>query len=163
MSIAIATGLRLRPERADDAAFAGALYREERWPEFALLAWPEAATDAFLDSQFALQQAHAARAHPAADRWIVERHRKPIGRLYVDRSTPCWRLIEIGLLAREQGRGRGTLVLRWLMREASAAGAAVDLHVRHENRRAAALYRRLGFVDAESSVGSHARLRWDAS
>ncbi|MDB5696110.1 MAG: acetyltransferase family [Sphingomonas bacterium] len=163
MSIAIATGLRLRPERTDDAAFAGALYREERRSEFALLAWPEPAVAAFLDSQFALQQAHAARVHPAADRWIVERQRKAIGRLYVDRSTPCWRLIDIGLLAREQGRGHGTLVLRWLLGEAGRAGAAVDLHVRHENPRAAALYRRLGFVDADSSAASHARLRWDPS
>lgn len=158
---ALATaGIGLRRQRADDIPFARALYEMQRAAELAPVAWDDAAKAAFLDQQFAAQQAHYAANRPTADFLIVTaRDGAAIGRLYVDRTTDPWRLAELALLPGASRRGIGTVLVRWLLAAAADAGASgVDLHVAIDNEAAAAFYRRLGFAEVPSSVGSHARL-----
>ena len=116
----------------------------------------------FLDRQFAAQTTHYARNRAEADRWIITRQAMPVGRLMIDRTVQPWRLLELSLLPRVRGGGIGGALVRWLQHAAAAADAALDLHVALGNSRAAALYHRLGFIDADSLAPSHTRLMWRA-
>ena len=72
------------------------------------------------------------------------------------------RLAEIELLPAWQGRGIGSSIVRWLMKEAATAGKPLTLRVLHVNERARALYERLGFRPFKE-IETHVYLRWSAS
>lgn len=119
---------------------------------------------AFLAGQFALQHRHFTAPGGTTDRWIVELDAMPAGRLYVDRASSLWRLGEVTLAAAARGRGHGAALIGWLQAAARAAGAeGIDLHVLTTNRRAAALYARHGFVDADGGTSTHRRMVWRVS
>lgn len=109
-----------------------------------------------LDGQCDAQARHIDAQHPLADRWIVERGGEAIGRFDVDRTTGPWRLIEIALVPSARGAGIGTALLAWLIGEAGVTG--VELHVAHDNPRAAALYARTGFVRVPGMSATHERM-----
>jgi len=133
-----------------------------------LLGWPQAHLDALLNDQFRLQHHHLVTHFAGADFWIVERRDcegadVPVGRFYLDRSAPLWRVVDIGLLPEARGQGCGSALLSWAQVSAVAAGAAgIDLHVVVSNHRAQSLYRRLGFRPADDAEGSHLRMVWGA-
>ena len=143
-----------------DLPFLGTLYASTRNDELAAVPWPEPAKAAFLASQFALQHRHLLSHHPTGDYAIVLLREQRIGRLYVDRTPSMWRLVDIALLPAAQGRRIGTALVRWLQAEATTAAADLDLHVAHDNHRAARLYERLGFVRAIGGHATHSRLTW---
>ncbi len=157
-------GIRLRNEKPGDHAFLRRLYGTQRAADLVLTSWGEAEKARFLDEQFRLQSLHFDR-ETKAERLIIESGAhtpapEPIGRLYLDRSAPAWRLLEIALLPAVQGIGIGTALIQWVHVAASAAGAeAIDLHVTITNRRAEALYRRLGYVETPSDWPTHKRMR----
>ena len=100
----------------------------------------------------------------ATDFWIIEQAGVDVGRLYLNRSSSTWRVIDLALLPEAQGRGLGGALLRIVQAEARAHGAdALDLHVLKTNRRAAALYGRLGFVLTAEESASHDRMIWPIS
>jgi GNAT superfamily N-acetyltransferase len=162
----VAPGLSLRPAGEADHTFLLALFASFRAEEMALIPWPQPQKDAFLAEQFRLQHHHFVSYFSGADFWVVERsHRagesSPIGRFYLDRSTPLWRVIDIGFLPEARGRGFGSALLRWAQAsvvEANAAG--VDLHVLLTNPRAEMLYRSLGFRDEGETEGFYRRMAW---
>lgn len=161
-------GLLLRTPTSGDRDFLRALYGEGRARERALLGWPDAQWDAFLNSQFLFQQMHYARHHAHADRWLIERPSSfsalPIGRLDLDRRAPVWMLLELAVRSTEQGRGVGSLCLCWLQAEARQAGAAaIGLHVLFGNDGAMRFYQRHGFVEAKANVATHRRMVWQVS
>jgi len=164
-----ALGLSLRDAADADWPFLQALFASLRAEEMALLAWPQADLDALLADQFRLQHHHLVTHFAGADFWIVERgDRKgmttPVGRFYLDRSTPLWRVVDIGFLPEARGQGAGSELLGWAQATAIAAGAVgIDLHVAASNNRARALYRRLGFRPADDGDGHHLRLAWEAA
>jgi len=144
------------------------LYSSFRADEMARTAWPEARKQAFVAEQFRLQHQHFTTQFPDGDFWIIDRApparvdgaAEPIGRLYVDRSWPVWRIIELGLFPAERSRGVGGALLAWLQTGVAAAGAdGCDLHVMIANPRAQALYRRLGF-EVESEAGGYRHMIW---
>ncbi|MFY7864174.1 GNAT family N-acetyltransferase [Roseateles sp.] len=71
-----------------------------------------------------------------------------------------WRIHQLQISPRLQGRGFGSRLMRELMAEAAAAGASLGLGVL-KNNPAQALYRRLGFVD-EGENEHEFLLRWPA-
>jgi GNAT superfamily N-acetyltransferase len=161
-----APDLTLRHAGEGDHAFLQALFASFRAEEMALIPWPQPQKDAFLAEQFRLQHHHFVSYFSGADFWIVERsHRagesSPVGRFYLDRSTPLWRVIDIGFLPEARGQGFGSALLRSAQASAVEAGAAgVDLHVRLTNPRAEMLYRSLGFQDDGEPEGFYRRMAW---
>jgi RimJ/RimL family protein N-acetyltransferase len=145
-----------------------ALYSAFRADEMARAPWPEPQKQAFLAEQFRLQHHHFTTHFPYADFWVIERAppgrvggaAEAIGRLYVDRSRPLWRIIDLGLFPTERGRGVGAALLEWLQAGARVAGAqGCDLNVMIANPRAQALYRRLGF-EVTSEAGGYRHMIW---
>ena len=125
-----------------------------------MMPWTSEQKQAFADSQFALQHLHFTRHHAGADFWVVLRDGRPVGRLYLDRSAPSWRIVDIGLVPEMRGQGLGTALLEGIQAEAVAAGAeGVALTVLVENPRAHALYLRAGFVD-EGEPSLHQAMTW---
>jgi GNAT superfamily N-acetyltransferase len=156
--------LRLRPAAEADLPFLRALYGTTRSSEIAAAGWPPVLAGAFLANQFDLQHRHFVGGRLATDFWIIEQAGADVGRLYLDRSGSTWRVIDLALLPEAQGRGLGGALLRIVQAEARAHGAdALDLHVLKTNRRAAALYGRLGFVLTVEESASHDRMIWPIS
>lgn len=138
-------GFFLRPAREDDMAFLRRLYRHGRAEELAAIPWPSEQKIAFCDSQFLLQHQDWTARYPAAWFLVVARRGVPVGRLYVDPPGEAYRIIDVGLLPDWRGKGLGTALLAGVQRLAERDGVGVALSVLHENGRAQALYRRLGF------------------
>lgn len=161
-----AAGIGLRAREPGDRPFLRLLYGLHRAAELAAVPWPASAKAAFLDDQFRLQAAHLALNHADADLLIVTRAAppgpaRPIGRLDIDRSAAWWRLLEIALMPAERGGGLGAALIAWAQGAARAADAAgIDLHVTHDNPRAAALYARLGFRARPGATATHLPMRW---
>jgi GNAT superfamily N-acetyltransferase len=157
-------GARIDVRRAgeDDAGFVHQLHHIGRAAEIAQLGWPPALAKHFLDDQLRLRDAHYYARHPAADHLIVTQDAMPIGRVLLDRSAQPWRLIDIALAPEAQGHGFGGALIKWLQRWARRNAAdGIDLHVLHDNDRAASLYRRHGFADAGDDITAmHKRLIW---
>jgi len=161
-------GVALRAIRPEDQPVLRDLYGQFRAEEMAFAPWSAAQKAMFLDDQFRLQHHHFVTHHPRADFWLIERAAPPsapvaVGRLYLDRTTPLWRVLDVGLATAERGRGTGSGLLTWVQNSASAAGAdGVDLHVVLTNVRARSLYERLGFAVDGAPVGHHQRMVWRA-
>jgi GNAT superfamily N-acetyltransferase len=159
-------GLSLRNAGEADMPFLQALFADFRAEEMAPVPWPQAQKDAFLGDQFCLQHHHFVRYFSGADFWIVERSlppgpRSPIGRLYLDRSAPRWRIVDIGLLPEARGQGIGSALLKWAQACAMEAGAeGIDLHVLVTNSRAEQLYRSLGFRIEGDAEGFQRQMVW---
>ena len=104
--------LRLRPAAEADLPFLRALYGTTRSSEVAAAGWPPVLAEAFLASQFDLQHRHFVGERLATDFWIIEQAGVDVGRLYLNRSSSTWRVIDLALLPEAQGRGLGGALLR---------------------------------------------------
>ncbi|HZD89576.1 MAG TPA: GNAT family N-acetyltransferase [Pseudolabrys sp.] len=154
-------GVTLRPARDGDRPFERTLFETARPDAVLLAAWPDDARRAFLDQQFEFQTRHYARAHPDAERLIVQIAGAAAGRLILQRAPAAWRIIDIALVPRWRGAGIGTLLMQTVLAEAEeAAAGAVHLAVDPRNP-ARRLYERLGFVASggEENAASIA-MRW---
>lgn len=147
MSAFVVPGLRPRPCRNADLPFLRRLYRSTRADELARTGWPDAIKRAFCDQQFEAQHRDWTTRHPDAWFLLLLEKRDPVGRLYVDESGDDARLIDISLMPAARGRGLGSALLAALIAWANAAGKGVALSVDPMNPRAAALYRRWGFIE----------------
>lgn len=154
-------GLAFRPAKPEDRPFLRDLYADIRTAELAMTGWPASMMQAFLDQQFALQNRHFAARHPDADLLVLtgraaDNTPQDIGRLYLDRSTARWRLMELALFTAWRSRGFGGLILDWLAQTAEARGAtAIDLSVATDNPRAQALYARHGYRIEGAATATH--------
>jgi ribosomal protein S18 acetylase RimI-like enzyme len=135
---------RLRPVADRDRAFLVDLYASVREPELAHVPWDDAQKRAFVEQQFAAQDAHYREHYPGATLDVVEVDGKPAGRLYVHRGPSDIRIMDIALAPAFRGRGIGTSLLRTLIAEAQESGRKLSIHV-EANNPARTLYERLGF------------------
>ncbi len=157
----VAERLTLRALEPQDGPFLTDVYASTRPAELAALAGTPRLAAGFARSQADIQQRAYAAAHPHASFDLVIVDGTPAGRLYVDRSGPEIRLIEIALLPAFRGAGIGSRLVGELLAEASTRGVAVVLHVDVANR-AQRLYRRLGFTVAAAGE-VHLLMRWTPS
>jgi ribosomal protein S18 acetylase RimI-like enzyme len=139
--------LRLRPVEDADRAFLLELYAGTREEELAQVEWAPGARSAFVEHQFAAQDAHYRANYPGATRDVIEVDGAPAGRLYVHRGPSDIRIMDIALAPGYRGRGIGTSLLRSLMDEADSSGRKLSIHVEMNNP-ARSLYDRLGFRPA---------------
>ena len=148
----------LRAVSDGDEEFLRIVYAESRREELDQVVWPEGAREAFLRSQFDAQAAHYTRHYPGAEFLIVEHHGQPAGRLYVRRSPPEIRIMDIAIVPGFRSRGIGTALLQELIAEGRASVRVVSIHVEKFNP-ALRLYERLGFRAAEDR-GAYWFLQW---
>ena len=139
-----APGFSLRPISDGDLPFLRRLYGSTREEELAVVDWPDAQREAFLDQQFAAQHRWYQEQYRGATFDVVEVEGQPAGRLYVARWEAEVRLVDVSLLPEYRGRGLGTALLNAVIAAATAAGKPVSIHVERMNR-ALGLYGRLGF------------------
>ena len=141
---------QLRPVADDDRPFLLELYASVREPELAQLPWDDATKRAFVEHQFAAQDAHYRQHYPGATLDVVEVEGERAGRLYVHRGPSDIRIMDIALAPAFRRRGIGTRLLGALIEEADASGRRLSIHVEMNNP-ARSLYERLGF----SPAGEH--------
>lgn len=157
-SIRVGAALRLRPAKAADLDFLRTLFHAFRAEEMRPVPWTDAAKDAFLDDQFRLQHHHFTTVFADADFLVVERAGAPVGRLYLQRRSDAFLVVDIGFLPGVRRRGLGRTVMTWVLDQAREAGAArVELHVLALNLPARRLYESLGFAVAGESP-THLRM-----
>jgi ribosomal protein S18 acetylase RimI-like enzyme len=149
----------LRPVADDDRAFLVALYGSVREAELAHVPWRDEVKRAFVEQQFAAQDAHYRDHYPGATLDVVEVDGEPVGRLYVHRGPSDIRIMDIALAPAFRGRGIGTGLLRTLIAEAQESSRKLSIHV-EPNNPARALYERLGFRRA-GEHGVYVRMEWD--
>jgi ribosomal protein S18 acetylase RimI-like enzyme len=139
--------VHLRPARDADRAFLVELYASTREEELEQVEWDPGMRSAFVEQQFAAQDAHYRWNYPGATLDVIEVDGSLAGRLYVHRGPSDIRIMDIALAPAFRGRGIGTQLLRDLMAEADASGRKLSIHV-EVNNPARALYDRLGFRPA---------------
>ena len=137
----------LRPVTEGDREFLVELYGSVREPELAHVPWDEATRRAFIEQQFAAQDAHYREHYPGATLDVIEVDGEPAGRLYVHRGQRDIRIMDIALAPAFRRHGIGSGLLRALIGEASASEKTLSIHVEMNNP-ARRLYERLGFQPA---------------
>jgi ribosomal protein S18 acetylase RimI-like enzyme len=152
--------LCLRPAVAADQMFLHAVYGSTRADELAQVPWTEEQKQAFVNQQFAAQDAHYRQHYPTAQFQIIEFGNTPVGRLYVDHWASEIRIIDIALLPAYRGQGIGTHFLTQLQEEARAAAKVLTIHVEKFNP-ALRLYERLGF-SVQEDKGVYLLMAWRA-
>lgn len=150
--------LTLRATRPGDRDFLLGLYAAVRAAELDQVAWAPGARQAFLVSQFDLQDHHYRTTHPRASFDVVEVGGHPVGRWYVDRGATDIRVIDVALVPEWCGRGIGSRLLGEVLAEAAASGRTASIHVEIHNP-AGALYARLGFQEV-GVQGVYRLLQW---
>ena len=161
LSAAAALGITMRPMTDSDLPFVEALYASTRAEELAATGWPAEMQQAFLAQQHRAQHHHYRTFYPAAEWLIIERDRRPIGRLYLEELPAFLHLIDLSLVPETRGQGIGGAIFADVGAMARALGKQVSIHVEINNR-ARRLYERIGFRLVEDK-GMYLELVWDPS
>ena len=157
-----ARGARLRWLTAQDLHWLRELYAGTREDEMAAVPWTPAQKRHFLDQQFDAQHRHYLQRYGNADFLAVcDLGDRPLGRLYLQRTTPAHLIVDVSLFPHARGQGLGTALIAAIQRQAMAQGCGVMLHVLQQNRRARRLYERLGFVAGGGRAPPYLRMDWE--
>ena len=128
-------GFRLRPETDADTPFLMRLYASTREEELRPVPWSDEEREAFLVSQFQAQRHHYRTHIPGCSFDVLERHGKPMGRLYLQARQTQLHIVDIALSDACRGRGIGTAILKALQTAAGAQGKGVGIFVEKFNIR----------------------------
>lgn len=148
----------LRLAAPGDEPFLRQLYRASRSAEFASLGWTEPQVAALCDAQFDAQATGYRSAFPQAEHFVVCVDAVPVGRVITARDAPGVLIVDIALAPSVRGRGWGTQVIRALQDRARADAMPLRVDVERSSR-AAAWYRKLGFVEC-GERGLHLAMAW---
>jgi ribosomal protein S18 acetylase RimI-like enzyme len=146
--------LSLRDATADDEQFLFDVYASTREEELAGLGWDEDQKLMFIRMQFLARE----RSYPRGGNQIITLDERPIGRMLVERNDSLILLRDIALLTQYRNRGLGTSLIQDLMKEATASGRAIQLHVLFTSA-AVHLYERLGFRKTGEEA-AYFEMRW---
>ncbi len=153
-------GFSLRALHDGDLPWLRELYASTRNEEMDQVPWPQIAKRNFLDQQFALQHTHYLKHFADADFHAIEHVTDgPVGRYYLQRTTPDHLIIDIALMPKIRGHGIGAALIKASQHDAQASGNGMHLHVAHHNHRARQLYERLEFLHANTTE-THLHMRW---
>lgn len=146
--------LSLREATAEDEPFLLEVYASTRIDELEGLGWDDNQKQAFIKMQFIARE----RCYPRVDNCIILLNGRPVGRILVDRSQSSILLNDIALLTEYRNGGIGSRLIQDLMKEATAAGKPIVLHVVAFSS-AVRLYERLGFVKTGGD-GAYLEMKW---
>ena len=152
------SSINLRPIVPEDEAFLYQVYAGTRTEELAVTGWDEAQKEQFLRMQFHAQHRYYQETFPDACYQVIASEEHLAGRLYVDRRPEEIGIIDIALLPAYRGLGIGSVLLKEILAEASAARKPVRIYVERFNR-ALRLYERLGFRMI-GDTGVYFHLEW---
>ncbi len=158
-SLPAGTTLTLRPVTNDDEEFLLSVYDSTREEELAQAEWQPGHREAFVKWQFEMQRREYDVRFPDAEYDLILIDGEPAGRIWIGSDDKQIRLLDIAILPGFQNRGAGTLLLRWLIDEAKAAGKPLRHMVFVLNNDAHRFYERLGFVIIED-LGAYKHMEW---
>jgi GNAT superfamily N-acetyltransferase len=138
------SGILLRPITPEDKPFLFQVYANTRTEELAMTNWSAAQKEAFLIMQFEAQHRYYQEHYASAAFQIILLDNQAIGRLYLDYAADELLVIDIALLPKHRGHGRGSAILTAILDEGQRQGRPVRIHVERFNP-ALRLYTRLGF------------------
>jgi len=147
--------LCLREATPEDEPFLLEVYASTRAEELEGLGWDDNQKQAFIKMQFMARE----RTYPQAGNRIIILNGRPIGRMMVDREDALIRLRDIALLTEYRNAGIGSRLIQDLMKEATAAGKPVQLHVVSTSP-AVRLYERLGFRLSSDEPAAYLQMKW---
>ena len=141
-----------------DKEFLFAVYSSTREAELSVVGWSSDRQSEFLHMQFDAQQMYYQSRHPLAEYLCIYENQRPIGRLYLERLTNEFRILDVALLKQYRGRGIGTALLTSILKLAHREERTVSIHVERYNP-AVRLFRRLGFRQCRN-VGVSYVMEW---
>ncbi|HET7288609.1 MAG TPA: GNAT family N-acetyltransferase [Pyrinomonadaceae bacterium] len=148
--------LSLREATPEDESFLLQVYASTRIDELAGLGWSDDQMQAFIRMQFLARE----RSYPRVDSSIILLDGRPVGRLMVDRNESTILLRDIALLTEYRNAGIGSRLIQDLMKEATAAGKPIELHVVSTSP-AVRLYERLGFrTSSAEPEAAYLEMKW---
>jgi ribosomal protein S18 acetylase RimI-like enzyme len=153
--------ISLRPATREDKEFLLQVYKSSRGDDLRGLGWDEDRVAGFLEMQYEAQRKFYESDYQNATDEVILSDGTPVGRLIVECGEDDIRCVDLALLPEYRGRGVGTLLLRKLQEQATAANQPLRLQVIRFNR-AVRLFERLGFIRI-SETGTHFQMEWTAS
>ena len=154
------SAITLRPVVAEDEPLLLELYASTRAAEMAMVPWTREQQEAFVRMQFEAQRAHYKKIHPDANHDIIMSNGRPVGRLYVARTTDRIEIMDITVLPQERNAGIGSSLIKALMDEAESS-RPLRIYVENFNP-SLRLFERLGFKAAEED-GFMLLMEWDSN
>lgn len=152
--------LILRTATPDDEPFLFEVYASTRIEELEGLGWNDDQKRTFIRMQFNARE----RCYPRSDNRIILLNGFPVGRMMVDIGDESILLRDIALLTKYRSAGIGSRLLTELMKDATAVGKPIHLHVVATSP-AVRLYERLGFCKSGDETTGYLEMKWvpDAS
>lgn len=150
--------LTLRPVRESDDAFLLELYGSTRQQELAQVPWTAEQKQQFVRMQWEAQKKHYAAEHPNASHTVICVDGRALGRVYLDRTTEQFHILDISVMPENRNQGTGSLLLGQIMAEAKQAGKPVTVFVETFNP-SLRLFQRLGFTTTRQE-GFHLLMQW---
>ena len=147
--------LLLREATPEDEPFLLEVYASTRSEELEGLGWDDNQKQAFIKMQFMARE----RSYPRAGNRIILLNGRPVGRMMVDREDALIRLRDVALLTEYRNAGIGSRLIQELMKEATAAGKPIQLHVVSTSP-AVRLYERLGFRLSGDETAAYLQMKW---
>lgn len=154
-------GVRLRMTQPNDSRLERAIHDANR-DDLLLIDGEEDFVQSIFDLQYRARDQGYGQQYPNASYFMIEKTGATVGRLVVDFGHNEVRIVDIALIPAMHGMGVGTTVVQAIMTVAAKMPNEVSLSVRNDNKGAAALYRKLGFVldPHVPSTQMHTYLRW---
>lgn len=152
----------LRPEREQDTAFLGGLFRTTAGRDLALMPIDEVMKESLLRMQFASQTATYRARFPAARFDIIEQGAVPIGRIVIDAGTTAGSIVDFALVPERRARGLGTAILAAVLERFARRQQPVTCQVLAGNEPSLRMCRRVGFRQT-GDVAPFLQLEWRAT
>ena len=152
--------LVLRRERPEDEPFLFRLFAASRTGMLRLAGIPEPTIAHLLSVQHRSQTASYRAAFPVAAFLVVEFDGAPVGRMVEAAEPGGTYIVDVAFLPEMQRRGFGTALVRSLQEKGSPHGRGLRAQVALGNEPSLAMFRKLGFVEAEAPGCAHVDMCW---